>query len=212
MKQLINNWLSGKRNFTVGAILYKQFGSNDELKELFKKGATDYSSTKLLEALTNLVKEVEQPVIKHTVTTYEVMPDGKTDIEKAFKEKWLPIFKEMNFKRHQMHPLIGDDSEEAKFKRGQLAQSILMLEKQCMSIWQQRDYFIATGQLPKKTTPEVKAPVIDKFKAAERLANLKVYIRRYRGLVKKHNKPEHIKYLQQYQQEAEQLTQLHEQE
>lgn len=212
MKQLINNWLSGKRNFTVGAILYKQFGSNDELKELFKKGATDYSTAKLLEALTNLVKEVEQPVIKHTVTTYELMPNGKTDIEQAFKEKWLPIFKEMNFKRHQMHPFIGDDSEEAKVKRGQLAQSILILEKQCMSIWQQRDYFIATGQLPQKTAPEVKAPVIDKFKAAERIANIKVYLRKYKALVKKHNKPVHIQLLDKYKQELVQLTQLHEQE
>jgi len=208
MKELIENWLSGRRSYTYGAILYNKFGSDEKLKDLFSRPKTDYSQELMVEKLKEIISDASTKPAAQDFS-YEKMPDAADPVLKAMKDEWMPAFTEMNYLRHQLDKWLEDDSKEAQAKRGELALQILTLEKQCMAVWAKRDHYLKHGTLPGKDVGDEEI-VIDKFKAGQHLQNLKVYIRRYKGYLKKDpGNAQHALLLKKYEDELDQLKKLH---
>ena len=201
---LIKNWLSGKRNYTVGCILYNRYGNDEELKLLFEKGKTDYTEKKLLECL----KEIANPVgaltrPERSTMNHEPFPESSNKIIHSLREQWMPLYTEMNYKRHELDKFLNQKTDAAMRRRAKLAMEILSLEKQCMKIWAQRDHYIEFGRLPAQEKTE---PVVDPAKIVERYKNVQCYIRRYKMYLRKNpNDAKNQALLKQYEDEFELL-------
>lgn len=208
MKQLILRWLNGRRNYTVGKLLYDQYGSNEDKKALFSTGKTPLTDGELLTALQNLLTEDELPVAKEVDQPFEQMPDDKDAVLAAIKAEWLPHYTEMNYKRHQLDPLLSIDTPDAELRRALLAKDILMLEQKCQTIWAKRDYYLQHKKLPGISTD--KEVVVADFKAARRIESVKTYIRQYRKKVKDNPADARaVMHLNRFNNELEQLQQLY---
>ncbi len=185
--ELIKNWLNGKRNYTVGCILYSRYGNDEELKILFEKGKTDYTQKKLLEELKKLTDD-RQPTTDEKSSSSQwsavggQFPESSNKIIHSLREQWMPIYTEMNYKRHELDKFLNHKTDAATRRRAKLAMEILSLEKRCMMIWQQRDHYIEFGKLPAQEKPE---PVVDPAKIIERYKNVQCYIRRYKMYLRK---------------------------
>lgn len=206
MKDFINKWLAGKRNYLYGTILYQKYGADEALKKLFQN-RTNYTEAKLLECLQQLVSD--EVIAPAPIVSTAVMPDSTDKTEQALKDQWMPLYTKMNYLRHQLDIHLDDLSEDADIARGRLAKDILQLEKDCMAIWMQRNFYRAHGNLPGKSSEE-KEPVIDDFKAGRRIETLKIYLRRYKGyLAKEPGNANHAEKLKQYEKEFNQLNTIH---
>ncbi len=202
MKEIINKWLSGKRGYAYGCILYRKYGHDETLKDLFDKGQTPYTKEKLLSSLQHLVSDEVKEIPAASIAE---MPDSNDKIAQALKNEWMPKYTQMNYLRHQLDIHLDDLSEEADIVRGKYAQQILQLEKECMALWMQRDYYTKNGSLPVKEKKEV-APVINDFIAGTRSANLKIYIRRYKLFLK--NNPGNASFAEKLMKYEKELTQI----
>lgn len=201
---LIKNWLNGKRNFTIGCILYNRYGQDEALKELFEKGKTDYTEKKLLEELKAIAEPSaisnQQSAISNR---HEPFPISSNKILSSLRDKWMPLYTEMNYKRHELDKFLFQKTDAATRRRGKLAMEILSLEKRCMQIWAQRDHYIEFGKLPTQQKPD---PVIDPAKLVERYKNVQCYIRRYKMYLRKTpGDPKNIALLKQYEEEFARL-------
>lgn len=203
MKELIENWLKGSRNYIVGKVLYNRFGSDEDLKVVLAT-RTQYTEERLLDELTKLARGTAQPKVeKQSIVAVATFPDSADDVLKQMKDEWMPLYTEMNYKRHELDRYAGNHSKSAVKKRGELARDILNLEQQCMKVWRKRDHYIEFGKLPE---PEIKEPIVDAGKLAERYVNVQGYIRRYKMYLRKD--PQNRKYnelLKSYEKELEEL-------
>ena len=209
MKQLIQNWLNGKRNFTAGKLLYNQFGNDQKLKDLFSQGRSAYSEERLLNALKELAADLHKPQTDdYRPVMNEIMPDVPDKVLTALKNEWMPFYTEMNLKRHRIDHYLDDESEAAEIIRGKLAFEILDLEQKCMAVWAKKMYYEKHGRLPGKGLD--REIVIDQFKAAERMKNLKIYVTRYKNYCSKDpGNARHAAKLKDYEKELAKLTKIH---
>ena len=206
--ELLVKWLNGKRNYTVGMVLYGQFGNDESIIKQLAAGKNNYSEKLLLDKINALAEGEETKVTGPVVSNYEVMPDDTDKVLQSLKDKWMPMFTEMNYKRHALDKLLDDTFETSGIKRGQLAMEILNLEKNCIHVWQDRDYYLKHKTLPGVSINEEK--VIDPFLAAKRIELLKIYVRRYKNILKKApGNPEAAQLLKQYEDELTQLNKEH---
>jgi len=209
MDEIILRWINGKRNFTVGVLLYQQFGANEDKKKLFAAGKNAISEAALLNALQLLLEEKEIVIPKEAQVKFEAMPDGDDQVFKSFKDAWLPLFSEMNLKRHRLDQYLEDTSREAEIKRAELAKDILYLEQQCMAVWAKRDFYSKHGHLPNKSIES--EVVVDEFKAAKQIERTKTYIRQYRKKVRDNpGNPNHAAKLLQFEKELTELQNRYE--
>lgn len=200
---LIKNWLSGgKRIYTVGCILYNRYGVDEALKILFEKGKTDFTEKRLAD---ELKKIVEPSTTNHQPSTinHDSFPPSSNKIISSLRDQWMPIYTEMNYKRHELDKFLNQKTDAAMRRRAKLAMEILSLEKQCMKIWRDRDHYLEFGKLPGQEKTE---PVVDPMKIVERYKNVQGYIRRYKMYLRKN--PADAKsqaLLKQYEDEFESL-------
>jgi hypothetical protein len=157
--QIIQNWLNSKQNFTVGRLLYEQFGTDKGFKNLLKQnGDSPFNRKKLREDLTAIANGTQKKAIsglsKQMVT--KEMPEGNSPLLQALNKEWKPLYMRMNFLRHQLQSFGSDNSKETVAKADPMCLEILELEQQCMKIWAKRDHVLEHGRLP-----EVKAAVSD---------------------------------------------------
>lgn len=203
---LIQNWLNGNRSFTYGVILYNRFGTDEELKKLFSLGKTDNTEAKLYTALKALSTPAEschaEPV--EALRGSAQMPDNNDKVLMQLKQKWMPLYTEMNYKRHELDKYLFLQSKTAQKNRAELARDILQLEKRCMIIWGDRDHYIKFKKLP--PADDQQPVVVDPLKKVQRYKNVQGYIRRYNFLLRKD--PTNIRnkeLLQQFEAEFKQL-------
>lgn len=201
--KLINDWLNGKRNYTYGSILYNRYGNDDELKNLFEKGKTEYTEKKLLEELQAIAKPQQPKKISERTLDHANFPTSTNKVVSSLRDQWMPLYTEMNYKRHSLDKFLSQKTDAATRRRGNLAMEILDLEKRCMYIWAQRDHYLEFGRLP---TQEKTDPVIDPAKLVERYKNVQGYIRRYKMYLRQDpTDPKNIALLKQYEDEYEEL-------
>jgi hypothetical protein len=71
----INDWLNGSQNFIIGRVLYDKLGSDERLKEIFKKGESPETKKSLRAALHAMVTtQTVAPVEKKINPITDEMP------------------------------------------------------------------------------------------------------------------------------------------
>jgi hypothetical protein len=203
--ELIKKWLSGKRNYLVGAVLYKQFGSDGLLKKLFEGSRTDHTQQLLEEALSALLqkpKEVLQPAAKKGDA--DEMPKSEDPVLEALRNEWLLPYQKMNYLRHELDRYL-DNTEDEIAKRKALCDQILELEQQCMKTWTKRDHYMKHGQLPE--VKEFQKPIPrDPVELGKAIETAKRNIRRNKAAAEKHpDNPIYPQKAKQYEAELQDL-------
>jgi hypothetical protein len=181
---LIIKWLSGKRNFYVGAVLYKQYGIDERLKKLFEAKPDQYSQRRLEEELSALLEKPKQKPAPVRYGDADEMPISNDPMLKAFREEWLPVYQRMNYLRHELDRYEGN-SQEAIAKREPIAFEVLDLEQKCMVIWARRGHYEKNGRLPEVKELEEEIPS-DPIELNKLIDATKRNIRRNKQLSEKH--------------------------
>lgn len=210
MNELITRWLNGLRNYTAGALLYRQFGNDDQKKQLLATGKTKLTEEALLKAMQQLVMQKELPVKQAEVINFmQPMPEAKDKVLNALRSEWMPFYTEMNLKRHRLWELIDDESKEALVKRATLANEILKLEQQCIAVWSKRKHYSDHGNLPGRTKKQQDI-IVDPVSAKLQIIKVQSYIRSYKSKLNK--APGNANFaakLKQYEAELKSLKKQH---
>lgn len=212
MKQLVENWWKNGKSWRGGIIILTQIGYDQSIIDQIKATRNDYAM-KLLEDAMNKVLECNSPIQKQEPEKPDEMPEDSNAVLQALRQEWLPKYTTMNLLRHKLDPLLDDDSDAAMIKRGKIALEILELEQECMTIWAKRDHYIKHGKLPMASDDQDDdlMPVVDPFKAANRIKNLKIYITRYnREIQKDPSNAKAAELLCKYQEELDKLQMAYE--
>lgn len=207
----IKEWLNSSRDFGVGVALYRLHGSDDFLMEVFEQGFSEVRAKRLLAEMLKLKdvvpeddfydkKEslVEMKTVEVAVES-EFMPETSVRVENdRYRGDWMPLYQKMNMLRHRLE-MTGCDVE-----RGRMAHEILDLERNCMEIWDKRDYFLKYGEVKKEL--KVIDPITDRNMILKRILNLRVNISKYKNHVAKDKpNPKHVEKLAIFRMELEDL-------
>jgi hypothetical protein len=187
MQERIQAWLDSSQHFLVGRALYNTYGNDQELKALFAKGQSKWAAERLAEALQELATGTPPKVLNDE---YHEMPAADDPILKSLQLQWKPLYSSMKYKTYELDKYAGDDAASIAIRR-KLAFEILDLERQCMAIWGQRDYFIEHGELPEAKKIKAERPT-DPVALARYIEALKKRLRRNKANLKK--QPENVLY------------------
>ncbi len=181
MNERIQAWLDSSQHYLVGRALYNTYGNDQELKDLFAKGQSKWAAERLAEALQELATGTAPKVLNDE---YHEMPEAEDPILKSLQLQWKPLYASMKYKTYELDKYPGDDAASIAIRR-KLAFEILDLERQCMAIWSQRDYFIEHGELPEPKKIKSDRPT-DPIKLALYIQAIKKRIRRNKANHKLH--------------------------
>src|SRR3954464_7820842 len=123
----INDWLNGSQNFIIGRVLYDKLGSDERLKEVFKKGESPETKKSLRAALqamatTQTVAPVEKKI---NAITDEMPVQSDDEILTALANEWKPIYSRMNYLRANLDSFGESNTDETIAARGPMAFEIL---------------------------------------------------------------------------------------
>jgi hypothetical protein len=175
----IIEWLNGSRSYEIGLALYASH-SDGLLSAMFSQGYSEYRHKRLIAELTRLKDTAEHLTIElpSDAPVAVLLPQSKMPeavvppAQDPYRDKWLPSFKEMNMLRYRLRQAANDA------ERGEMAFRILELEDLCKFYWDQRDYFLRTGNhKPEETDPP--DTVSDKNALQKRLSTVRTYITKY---------------------------------
>lgn len=204
--ELIRKWLSGNRNFIVGAVLYKKFGTDEKLKKLFSGIPDAYSQKRLAEELEKLVAKPKVVLQSKQSRQGDAddMPESKDPVLKALRNEWLPLYKKMCYLQSELDRYEGNSQEEIA-KRKPIAFEILELEQECMKIWARRGYYEKNGSLPEVKEQEEAIPT-DPVELGKLIEATKRNIRRNKQLSEDH--PDNTVYPLKQRQYEEKLERI----
>lgn len=209
--KLIEQWLQGGQPYNIGVKLYLMYGADVQLKRLLStEGETAFKKQQLAAALRQLVQPaplVGQPEMTatglsgnpialsgnltalsgnpspkdNTPTTHEVFAKqwpsslNKDDVLKGLHEQARLLLKEIASMHASLLHLPDDERKQTAF-------ALLRKDDDLDALYYQRDYYLQHGRLPDQPGFEL---IADPLLAAQRIANLKRYIRREKLAVKK---------------------------
>lgn len=192
--KLVSKWLSGSKNYHVGVAIYSQLGSDKHVLELIQGLKTPMAEKVLLQAMQHLLA---MPAKIPEANPSNEMPTSTNDVVlKALHDKWLMPYKEMQFLRTQLHQFGNSNTQEAIGFRKDKALTILLLEKQIMAVWAERDYYLENGSLPEIKKPVEKVMPTNPLEVANLIQNCKRDIRHYSTQLKKNPNAKHAKKLE----------------
>lgn len=205
--ELIQKWLSGKRNFIIGAVLYKKFGTDEKLKKLFEGKPDAYMQKRLADELSALLKKPKVVLqSKPKKSEAEEMPASNDPVLKALRNEWMGYYQRMNYLRHELDKHQWNSSQEIAI-REPMAFEILSLEQKCMAIWARRDYYLKEGKLPEVKEKEDPLPE-NPVELGKKIETVKRNIRRNKELTEKHpDKSQYPQRVIQYEKELERIMQ-----
>ena len=178
---LIDRWLQGNKNFIVGKNLYDKYGTNKAIKALFDKGETPYALEMMVKELTTINEKGERPItpVNKEKAILLPMPKGSDSVFNSLEAEWRGNYARINFLRIDMDKYGGDNSAMVRAARHISCKEILKLEKECMQIWEKRDYYEKHGRLPDMDEKEVELPT-EPLQLATLIQSCLRQIRRYR--------------------------------
>jgi hypothetical protein len=112
-------------------------------------------------------------------------PAQMDEVTKALFEKWKPIYAEKCNLEARIYEVAkaGLKNKSKEMEAGKMAHRILDLDDQCEQIYEQRNHYLKTGELPFHSKPS--KLVVDPVKMATELKNAERYLREYKGRLKK---------------------------
>ena len=201
---LIEKWLAGNRNFLVGAVLYKQFGTDEALKKLFAGKATPHIQKLLEESLLALLNKPKVVLQEPKTSDAAEMPKSTDPVLEALRNEWLTPYQKMNYLRHELDRYTDNTDEQIAIRRPICAQ-VLELEQLCLQLWAKRDHYIKNGQLPEAPAQKLAMPT-DPMALAKLIDAVKRNIRRNHQLAAKHpDKPVYPQKAAQYEAELQSI-------
>lgn len=213
--ELIHKWLSGNKNFIVGAILYKKFGTDAKLKKLFEGAHDAYKHKRLEEELRKLLQKPKLVVqVDKKLSEAGEMAESKDPVLKAIREEWTKPYQRMKYLQGELDRTAGSESfplydintinsKENIAKRKEIAFEILELEQECMRIWKRRNYYLQEGKLPEVKEKKYEVPT-DPVELGRKIETLKRNIRRNKERAEKfQDKPQYPLLQKQYEEELE---------
>lgn len=200
---LIKKWLSGNRNYIVGAVLYKKFGTDEKLKKLFDGKPDSYLQKRLAEELSALLGKPKVVLQSSPKSTEDgEMPESNDPVLKAFREEWLPLYKRMQYHVRELDRYSGNSEAEIAYRKP-IAFEVLKLEQQCLAIWEKRKYYEKHGKL--EDAKEFEIPT-DPLELGKTIETLKRNIRRNKDLSEKHpGKPNYALRVKKYEEQLQQI-------
>jgi hypothetical protein len=203
--ELIKKWLSGNRNFIVGAVLYKKFGTDEKLKKLFEGKPDAYSQKRLAEEMERLL---EKPKVvlqsKKSIGAADEMPESKDPVLKALRNEWMTPYKRMCYLQAELDRYEGNNPEEIATRKP-IAFEILDLEQECMRIWARRGYYEKNGSLPEVKEQQEETPT-DPVELGKLIEATKRNVRRNKQLSEDH--PDNTVYPLKQRQYEEKLERI----
>jgi len=190
--ELIKKWLSGKKNFHVGVVLYDQFGTDKKLKQLFESGPDEHKQNRLERELTKLLAkppELLQTRAQKPGDSHE-MPKSHNPVLEALRNEWNTPYQRMQYLRHELDKYVGNTPQSIAL-RHPIAKEILELEQICMRVWSRRDYYLVHGDLPEVKIDDVPMPT-DPVLLGRMIQNIERNIRRNKKLIIDH--PTNVEY------------------
>lgn len=175
----VRAWLAGAQNFIVGRALYKQIGTDDNVKQQLLKGENAGTIALLRNAMQALLEQPAQKAIIGDSRASE-MPASDDTVLKALREEWLPLYARMNYLRAAIDKYGESNLPEVVAAREPVAFEILQLEDQCEQIWSKRSHYLEHGSLPELKQEEFTIPE-DPRELAKLLQNIPRNIRRNRN-------------------------------
>ena len=182
--QVIKNWLAGNMNYIAGRCIYSVYGSDDALKKIFSLFETDIRRREMVKAIQRIITNntgalpLAEPAAKETD-----MPESSNPVLQALRNEWLPLYQDMNYKRHQLDKWGDVNTGPVKRMRYDLAVEVLGIEQQCMVIWARRDYYIKHGKLPEVKEKKLQLPT-DPVELGKLIEGTKKNVRRNKLLMK----------------------------
>lgn len=181
--KLISKWLEGSRNYHIGAVLYKHFGTDAKLKALFQTSPDKFKHDRLIKELVSIYGKHPAAILAMANADPDQIQKSNDPILEAIRNEWLPIYQRMQYLRHELDRFKGA-SKKAIEQRHHIAKEILALEQTCMSIWAKRDHYLESGKLPVET--KEKPLPMDPAELGRLIESTKRNIRRNQLLAKKY--------------------------
>lgn len=183
LAQPLRTWLQGNRDYNVGVILFNTYGKDDALKKALASGSSAHNQARLLQAIQAIVEvPASLPVYTPPADHQGEMPDSADSVLQAFRDQWLPLYKQMTYLQGQLDRYGPENSADAKAFRHTTALEILELEQRINKIWQQRAAYAKTGDLV-ADQPADDIPT-DPLELAKLIGKTQRYIRRYKQWIK----------------------------
>ncbi|AFD05966.1 hypothetical protein [Solitalea canadensis] len=141
----IKTWLNSDRDYATGVQLYEKHGANNFLKKMFAAGIDHYNSQRLIDELQKLAEAEPEAKTDHLIETpdqKEKDPTGKPLKYLELLNKRKKIWSEMA----QLKPYLEILAEGDQLKN--VAERILLLNREKQAIWTELDYFDENGEFP----------------------------------------------------------------
>lgn len=133
---IISNWLDGRQNFDEGFAIYKKYGDNEALVEIFDCGPNRFTIRKLTEALEELNGKLSEEKIITEKIDKKTLP---ADI-KILHDNTMNLYKDMATKHQQLDKDMSEDQRKI------LASEILDADDTISANFEIIDHYHDTGE------------------------------------------------------------------
>jgi len=210
MQAALRDWFNGSRDYAHGASLFCIWSDDPSLKNLFLKGASDYTRHRLheeLEKLYSTTKQEQKPPDPPAVQTAVIKPSKNPDLEQACDDKAMQLWKQMMNDRAVLFNLTKVDgwddinTPDLVEKRRVLALQVCAANYQVSKAYSDLEFVRDFGHLPQTEEKEGPAEVAD-VNLTRAIDNLRENLRKLR---KRAQTPERLALIQRHEAVLEQL-------
>ncbi len=189
---MIDRWLKGKRNFIVGRSLYNLYGGDDALKRLFMSTDSSYARERLADELQAIFDSGERPAERADIAVIEPqLKESDDPVVQSLNVSWKEKFQRMKTLQAELRSYGNSNRADTVGACERLCAEILEIEQELMALWQTKDIYEKTGEMPRVKKTEY-VPPVDSMELAKEINNLKRNIRRQKLNLKKN--PANAKY------------------
>lgn len=192
--EAIRSWLNGRRDYATGVQLYRQYGTSEALKKMFREEPSEFKARKLATALEALLTataptpekkaQAEAAVVEQVAQRGKseyAFREGMDEVETALWNSAREKLKQLDYLCSIQYELgkQGQHDNEKLRESGEVAFRTLDLDEEIGAIYQKLAYYREHKKLPeeKKLMPLVSDPI----KMPVALKNAERYCREYRS-------------------------------
>ena len=188
--KLIQDWLKGGQNYAVGVRLYMRFGRDKQLQRLFTtEGVSDFKKKRLASALQEIAQAADAKPVSPATT--QVVAIASTTTQNTFLKQWPEppegdpvklLWDEARVLLKEIAELHGKlDALPSDELRRAVAFSLLRKDEELDAVYSRRDFYLKYKKMPEEQLPFT--PITDPHLLANRIANLKRYVRREKSAI-----------------------------
>jgi hypothetical protein len=228
MLEILRSWLNSDKDYYRGAAIYLKVGDNQQLKNLFAKGPTDFTTRKLREELQSIYKNLKvgqtpgqkvQPSkpqqhagerstelpTKTVVNTATAEAPVNPDLYQVCKAQADKGYKEVMNLRAELFALANTDdygetnTAEKIAQREPLALAVVKKWQTVSALYDKADYVRIHGKLPASSTDDDEEGDIESLPDHQVKQALDNARKNYNKMKKREQTPERVQLLQKHE-------------